>query len=76
MGPLSGYDGADDDQGGSERFPSPTVDVDAQVESLTDLENLAGFGDDNDESMPADNDEADTSHRTPHGHTRVPTRHT
>ena len=36
--PLSSYDGADDDQGGSERFPSPTVNVDAQVESLADLD--------------------------------------
>ena len=61
--PLSGYGGADEDEEGSERFPSPTVDVDAKVDPLTGLESLAGSGDDGDESMPVGNDEADTSLR-------------
>ena len=66
--PLSGYDGADKDEEGSERLTSPTVDidaqVDAQVDSLTDLKSLAGSGDDDDQSISAGNDEADTSHHT------------
>ena len=62
--PLSGYDGADKDEEGSERLTSPTVGVDARVDPLTELESLAGSGDDDDVNMSAGDDEADPPHHT------------